>query len=355
MMKRQSLVGYGAPLQSTQSALPVPQNGEVLLRVSHCGLCHSDLHLMDGHFDLGEGKKLDITQGRELPFTPGHEICGTIEAHGPSVMGIANGKRLYAVYPWIGCGNCARCLEGDEHLCDLMGHLGIHRDGGFASHVLVPHPRYLIDVSGIDAAIAGSYMCSGLTAFSALRKALAAGGQGPLLIMGLGGVGFMALELARSMTQQPIAVADIDGRKREAAERCGADIIIDPQQPEARKALRAAMGQMTAAIDFVGSAASLDFAQAALGKGGMVVVVGLMGGRISLPVPMFPLRQLSIAGSFVGSLPEARELIGLVRQGGVHPIPVSVRPLEEANAAIEALREGGVLGRISLKPSADPS
>jgi D-arabinose 1-dehydrogenase-like Zn-dependent alcohol dehydrogenase len=354
-MKRQTLVDYGAPLQFAQGVLPSPLNGEVLLRVSHCGLCHSDLHVIDGHFNLGDGKKLDIREGRELPFTPGHEICGTIEAHGPSVMGIANGSRLYAVYPWIGCGSCARCQRGDEHLCDLTRHLGIHRQGGFATHVLVPHPRYLIDVDGIDPAIAGSYMCSGLTAYSALRKAMAAAGDGPLLIMGLGGVGFMALELARSLTHRLIVVADIDARKREAAEQQRADLAIDPQEPEARKALRSTAGRMAAALDFVGSADSVDFAQSAVGKGGVVVVVGLMGGRFSLAVPMFPLRQLSILGSFVGSLPEARELIGLVRQGRVGSIPVTVRPLEEANSAIEELRAGSVLGRIALKPSAENS
>jgi D-arabinose 1-dehydrogenase-like Zn-dependent alcohol dehydrogenase len=348
-IKRQSLVRYGAPLEPTEDILPVPQEGEVLLRVSHCGLCHSDLHLIDGHFDLGEGKRLDITQGRELPFTPGHEICGTIEAHGPLVMGIAAGKRLYAVYPWIGCGICHRCLKGDEQLCDDMRHLGIHRGGGFASHVLVPHPRYLVDVDGIDPTIAGSYMCSGLTAYSALKKTTLSE-DGPLLIVGFGGVGSMALEIARHLTQRPIAVADIDDKKRAAALRASADFVIDPKQADARMLLRSRMGRMAAAIDFVGSDHSLDFAQSAVGKGGIVVVVGLMGGRVSLPVPMFPLRQLAIAGSFVGSLPEARELIRLVRKDCVQSIPVTVRPLEEVNAAIEELRTGQVIGRVVLKP-----
>jgi D-arabinose 1-dehydrogenase-like Zn-dependent alcohol dehydrogenase len=350
MVSRQSLVRYGAPLERTEARFPPPQDGEVLLRVEHCGLCHSDLHLLEGHFDLGEGKALDITEGRQLPFTLGHEICGTIEAHGPAVGGIANGKRHYAVYPWIGCGDCERCQRGEEQLCGDMHHLGIHRDGGFASHVLVPHPRYLLEVDGIDSSIAGSYMCSGLTAFSALRKMTAAAQEGPLLIVGLGGVGLMALELARSMAQRIIVVADIDPRKRAMALQQGADLAIDPAPPDARQQLRTAVGRVAAAIDFVGSDDSLDFAQAAVGKAGVVIVVGLMGGRIALPVPMFPLRQLSIIGSFAGSLPEARELIGLVRQGRVNKIPVEVRSLEDVNAAIAALRSGDVMGRLVLRP-----
>jgi D-arabinose 1-dehydrogenase-like Zn-dependent alcohol dehydrogenase len=350
MIRRQSIIGYGAPLEATAAPLPELKDGEVLLRVIHCGLCHSDLHLIDGHFDLGEGRKLDIREGRELPFTPGHEICGTIEAHGPSVMGIAKGEKLYAVYPWIGCGACWRCERGEENLCDEMNHIGIHRDGGFASHVVVPHPRYLIDAEGIDPEIAGTYMCSGLTAYSALRKALADADQGPLLIMGFGGVGFMALELAQSLSNRDIVVADTEETKREAAKANGASLAIDPAAPESRRLLKSEMGRMAAAIDFVGSSSSLDFAQSVLGRGGTVVVVGLMGGRIGLAVPMFPLRQLSIVGSFVGSLSEARALIALARQKSVRPIPVTVRPLERANEAIEALRQGRVLGRMVLRP-----
>jgi D-arabinose 1-dehydrogenase-like Zn-dependent alcohol dehydrogenase len=239
---------------------------------------------------------------------------------------------------------------GDEHLCDAPHYLGVAHDGGFASHVLVPHPRYLIDAEGIDPPIAGSYMCSGLTAFSALKKAAAAPAGGPLLIVGLGGVGLMALQLARIMMRRPIVAADIDATKRQAAMEMGADLVLDPEAGEARKLLKASMEHMAAAIDFVGSSTSLDFAQSAVGKGGIVVVVGLMGGRISLPVPLFALRQLSILGSFVGSLTEARELLALVRLRSVKPIPVSVRPLAEINAAIQALREGKVLGRIALKP-----
>lgn len=350
MIQRQALAQYGASLEAIETPFPLLKDGEVLLKVSHCGLCHSDLHLIEGHFDLGEGRKLDIRDGRQLPFTPGHEICGTIEAHGPSVMGIAKSEKLFAVYPWIGCGACWRCERGEEHLCDEMSHIGIHRDGGFASHVVVPHPRYLIDAEGIDPEIAGIYMCCGLTAYSALRKALADANEGPLLIMGFGGVGFMALELAQSLSSREVVVADTDEKKREAARARGAFLAIDPAAEESRKTLRTEMGRMAAAIDFVGSSSSLDFAQSSLGRGGSVVVVGLMGGRISLAVPLFPLRQLSIVGSFVGSLPEARALMGLVRQKSIRPIPVTVKPLAAANEAIADLREGRVLGRMVLRP-----
>src|ERR1700733_5586016 len=200
-MHRQSLVEYAKPLQPTDAETPKPQGTEVLLRVSHCGVCHSDLHLQDGYFDLGGGNKLDVQSGRKLPFTLGHEIAGVVEAVGPDAQGVAKGKR-FAAYPWIGCGKCGLCARGDEHLCNAPRALGITVDGGYATHVMVPHPRYLLDVEGISPAIAGALMCSGLTGYSAIKNAVSFLRAGPVLIVGLGGVGMMGLQFARAMTDK---------------------------------------------------------------------------------------------------------------------------------------------------------
>jgi D-arabinose 1-dehydrogenase-like Zn-dependent alcohol dehydrogenase len=349
-MIRQSLTAYGGALVKTTIREPKPSGSEVLIRIRGCGICHSDLHLQDGYFDLGEGKHLDIRGGRSLPFTLGHEISGFVEHAGPDVGGLDR-SILYDVYPWIGCGTCARCAAGAEHLCEKPRHLGITVDGGYASHVVVPHPRYLIDVTGIEPEIAGSYMCSGLTAYSAIGKAmryLRPGGT--LMILGLGGLGLMGLEIAKAITDATIIAADLAPEKRDAALARGAAACFDPSGDEARKAVLASVGTADAAIDFVGSELSLTFAQSIVGKGGAVIVVGLMGGRFSLPVPMFPLRELGIFGSYVGTLAEARELVALARQGRLKPIPCSERPLAEANAALNDLRNGEIVGRVVLRP-----
>ncbi|MGE3876437.1 MAG: alcohol dehydrogenase catalytic domain-containing protein [Parvibaculaceae bacterium] len=349
-MIRQSLHAYGSPLAETTASVPEPTGSEVLVKVSSCGVCHSDLHLQDGFFDLGDGKRLDIAQGRKLPFTLGHEISGHVESAGPEA-GEIDGRTFYAVYPWCGCGGCERCHKGEEHLCDAPRQLGINIDGGYASHVLVPHRRYLIEARGVDARLAGSYMCSGLTAYSAIRKAeryLA--DKGSLMIVGLGGVGMMGLEIARALVGGRKFAADVAAAKRATALALGAEAAFDPQAPDARKAVLKQAGPVSAAIDFVGSDASLNFAQSIVGKGGAVIIVGLMGGRFSLPVPMFPLRELTLSGSYVGSLEEARELMALVRSGRIRPIPVDERPLSAANAALADLRAGGVTGRVVLKP-----
>lgn len=349
-MKRQSLVDYGAALQATEAEAPAPTGTEVLIRVSHCGVCHSDVHLQDGYFELGGGRQLDVRPGRELPFTLGHEIAGEVAAVGPEAADVAVGER-YAVYPWIGCGACGLCARGDEHLCNAPRALGITVDGGYASEALVPHPRYLLGVEGIDPQLAGSYMCSGLTAYSALRKAAAHGPSGPVVIVGLGGVGMMGLQFARAMSEADIFGADIDPAKCEAALELGAAAAFDPAEEGIRRTvMKATGGGAVAAIDFVGTESSIGFAQSVVAKGGIVVVVGLMGGTFSLPAAMFPLRALTVTGSYVGSLDEAREMLDLVRAGKVAPIPVELRPLEEANRSLDDLREGRVLGRVVLTP-----
>ncbi|RTL71171.1 MAG: alcohol dehydrogenase [Hyphomicrobiales bacterium] len=349
-MQRQSLVAYAEPLQSTEAPTPVPQGTEVLLRVSHCGVCHSDIHLQDGYFDLGGGSKLDVQAGRKLPFTLGHEIAGTVEAVGPEAKGVTTGTR-YAAYPWIGCGKCGLCARGDEHLCNAPRALGITVDGGYATHCMVPHPKYLLDVAGIDPAFAGALMCSGLTGYSAVNKAIAFQKAGPILIVGLGGVGMMGLQFARAMSDAPILVADIDAGKREAALKLGAAEAFDPADAGSRKAIaKASGGGVGAAVDFAGSDKSLAFAQGVVAKGGAAIVVGLIGGSFQLPVPMFPLRALTIMGSYVGSPSEAQEMLALVKAGKIAQIPMETRPLGDTNRSLDDLRAGRVVGRVVITP-----
>jgi D-arabinose 1-dehydrogenase-like Zn-dependent alcohol dehydrogenase len=349
-MHRESLVDYGKPLQQTEAPTPAPAGSQVLLRVSHCGVCHSDIHLQDGYFDLGGGQKLDVRGYRQLPITLGHEIAGTVEAAGPEAKGVAKDKR-YAAYPWIGCGTCGLCARGDEHMCNAPRVLGVTVDGGYATHVLVPHPRYLLDVEDIAPEIAGPLMCSGLTGYGAVKKAIPYLRAGPLLIVGLGGVGMMGLQFARALTTKPIFVADVDAGKRETALELGAAEVFDAADPGARKAIvKASGGGVGAAVDFAGSDKSFAFAHAPVVKGGAAIVVGLLGGSFSMPVPMLPLRALTLMGSYVGSTAEAAEMLALVRAGKVQPIPVEKRPLGEAGRSLDDLRAGKIVGRVVITP-----
>ena len=316
------------------------------MHIERCGVCHSDLHMQDGYFVLGGDKKLDVRAGRTLPFTLGHEIAGTVEGAGPD-SDTKSGARV-AVYPWIGCGQCAACKVGDENICTAPRHLGTTVDGGFATHVLVPHPRYLIDYAPLPAGYAGALMCSGLTAYSALKRLADRAARAPLLLIGLGGVGLTGLAFARAMYGTAPFVADIDPKKREAALAAGAAEAFDPSDPNARKALLKASGGIYAACDFAGSDASLNFATGVLAKGGKVVVTGLIGGAYSTAVAMFPLKAMTIEGTMTGTLAEARELIDLVRAKKIAPPPLAERPLAQASATLDDLRAGRIVGRVVL-------
>jgi D-arabinose 1-dehydrogenase-like Zn-dependent alcohol dehydrogenase len=347
-LRRQSLTAYASPLCETIVECPRPQGTEVLVRIERCGVCHSDLHIQDGYFLLSEDRQLDIRSGRPLPFTLGHEIAGVVEAAGDAASGIAIGEAV-AVYPWIGCRTCAACGRGDENICAAARHLGINVDGGYASHVLVPHPRYLLHYAPLSTSFAATLMCSGLTAYAALKRLAAAAALGPLLLVGMGGVGMMGLALARAMFGTAPLVADTDPRKREAALAAGAAAAFDPGDGGARRAVIAATGGGAYGVcDFVGSERSAAFAVGALAKGGKLVITGLFGGTFTLPVAMFALKAIGVEGTQTGTLAEAKELMALARERKLAPPPLKERPLADAQAALDELRAGRVIGRTVL-------
>src|SRR3974377_1312559 len=348
--RRQSLIAYGQPLRETVAARPAPHGTEVLVRVTCCGVCHSYLHVQDGYFALGGDKRLDITKDRALPFTLGHEIAGVVEAAGEDADGAVVGREV-AVYPWIGCGACPACRAGEENMCSAHHHLGVAVDGGFATYVLVPHQRYLLHHAPLPATFAGPLMCSGLTAYGALKRLRSHAERGPVLIVGLGGGGLMGVGVGRApaLFPHPPLVADIDPKKRQAALKAGAAEAFDPADPQARKAVMAATGGgLYAVCDFVGSDKSLQFSTGILARGGKVVVSGLLGGSFSIPAAMIAIKAITIEGTLTGTLAQARELIALARSGKIASIPTHARPLDEAQTALDDLRAGRVVGRTVL-------
>lgn len=341
---------FGHPLVQVLRDTPQPQGSEVLVKVGSCGVCHSDVHLHDGYFDLGGGVRLDMTRTVQPPRTLGHEIAGTVVALGPEAKGVAIGERR-VVFPWIGCGACGFCQAGDEHLCNAPRALGLHRDGGFADHVLVPDPKYLLDYGALPEEQACTYACSGLTAFSALKKAAPLAPQDPLLIVGAGGVGLSGIRLARHLFGAAPIVAEVDGAKWELARAAGAGQVIDPRADGAAKALvKATGGGVAAAIDFVGSSASFEFAVGSLRKAGTLVAVGLLGGAAHIVPAMVAMKSLRVIGSYVGSLADMQELMAIARTGALPELPVTPQPLANVNAALDELRAGRIRGRAILRP-----
>src|SRR5438128_9755262 len=160
----------GAPLQMTEHEAPEPSGTQVLLKVLAAGVCHSDLHIWDGYYEIGGGKKLNLTdRGIKLPLTMGHENVGEVMAIGADAQGVRVGD-VRLINPWMGCGECKVCKRGDENLCVTPRFLGVFVQGGYSTHVLVPHPRHLFDIGSLTPQAAAPLACSGVTAYSALKK-----------------------------------------------------------------------------------------------------------------------------------------------------------------------------------------
>jgi len=283
-MRAMQIIEWGQKLEAREYPDPEPQGEEVLLRVEAAGVCHSDVHIWDGHFDLGDGRRISLeSRGVHLPFTMGHEVAGEVAALGPHASGVKVGDKVVAC-PWIGCGECAVCRKGEELLCNRPRTLGTRIAGGYGTHVLVPHARYLLPYAGIPQALAATYTCSGITAYSALKKTKEhVGADDHLVIIGAGGVGGSAVHIAPAAVEGKIIVADIDAQKRAHARQMGAVATIDNAAPDAvKQVMEATGGGAAAAIDFVGSPTTMAFGVSILRKGGKLVMVGLYGGAYPL-------------------------------------------------------------------------
>ena len=354
-MKSFQVTDFNAPLQEKDAPTPQPSGSQVLIRVKAAGVCHSDLHIWEGGYDLGHGRKpLSLKdRGVSLPRTMGHETVGEVLAFGPDVKDGYEGLKVgdvALVYPWLGCGKCKVCLAGEENMCLQPNSLGVHCDGGYADHMIVPHPRYLLDLKGLDPVTAAPYACSGVTTYSALKK-VENHFDTPIVIIGAGGLGLMALSLLKALGGKGAIVVDIDLRKREAAEKAGALATVDGAAPDALAQIAAkAGGPVYAVIDLVGNAATTQLGFDALTKGGKLVIVGLFGGGATWALPLIPIKAITIQGSYVGNLRETAELLDLVRSNKIPPIPVTRMPFAKANQALHDLKDGKLVGRAVLTP-----
>ena len=351
-MKSYQVCECGAPLQLREERTPEPVGTEVLLQVTAAGICHSDIHFWEGEYDIGGGKVMRLAdRGLKLPITLGHENVGRVVAVGPDAKGVRVGEERL-VYPWIGCGTCAVCQRGDEQLCLKPQFVGAFRPGGFADHIVVPHPRYLIDYGDIPREQAAPLACSGVTAYGALKKFGDLLKTEPLVLIGAGGVGLMAMAILRAMNARGAIVVDIDAAKLEAAMQLGAIATVDASAPDAVAQIQALVnGRIWAVVDFVGSGATVKLGSDLLTKGGHLVVVGLFGGEITIPTPYIPMRAMTIQGSYTGSLPELTELIALLRRTAMPYMPVQIRPLDSVNQSLHDLKNGQVIGRVVLAPN----
>lgn len=315
---------------------PSPGPGEVLLRVRAAGLCHSDLHII--HDELG-GYPIPT------PLTLGHEIAGEAVEAGPGVDPSLLGRR-FAIFGPAGCGQCAFCRAGRDNLCTESLAIGLARDGGYAEFVVVPAHALVPVPDGVGDAEAAVATDAVLTSFHALTHVARLQPGETVVIIGAGGLGLNAIQVAKSLGAYVVAL-DVQPRKLELARQFGADLALDSRSVDPEKPLLDR--RIDVVGDFVGNDATKLLAQRLVGRGGRVVLVGLgsVGG------PLLGLRvvadEVAILGSSWGTRAELATVLDLIGRGILRP-PVETHPLDEILAWVQRLREGAVEHRVALVP-----
>jgi len=358
-LKAARIVEPNKPLEVSELEIPKPSGNEVIVKVKAAGVCHSDLHLWEGGYDLGDGTFLKVTdRGVKYPVTPGHEIVGTVAEVGNDVKDVSVGDNVL-VYPWIGEGECPACKAGNENLCDAPKSIGLFQDGGYAENVKIPHYKYLAKISGLDLDAATSLACSGLTAYNAVKKANVNSPE-YLVIIGAGGLGLMAIQLAKAITKAKIICVDMDDKKFETAKKMGADFVVNTNVigsvstgtgGPVEKIISICNGKgPDSVIDFVNAPQTVKTALAVLRKRGNLVLVGLFGGSIDLSLVTIPLKSLTIQGAYTGNYNDMVELIDLAKKGVIKPVISKRYSIDEANEALENLKARKIIGRAVINP-----
>jgi propanol-preferring alcohol dehydrogenase len=312
------LPAFKAPLELEERPVPQPSDGQVLVRVLACGVCHSDLHVVEGYFSSSP-----------LPLVLGHEIAGELP----------DGRRVLVYTPW-GCGECRFCQATEEMICPDGREAGMFQDGGYAEYVLVPAQRYIYPIGDLDPVTAAPLGCGGLTAYRAVINARPWLGKGSrALVLGAGGLGQFGIQLVRLLTDGSVVAGDPSGAKRERAVELGAEAAADPAELE---------GPFDAVLDFVGSEETLRRAAQLVDRKGAVIVIGLFGGRIPFGLGAVP-HEARFFSSIWGSRDQLAELIALAQR---EPLEYTVEalPLEQAQQAHDRLRAGQARGRLVLVP-----
>jgi propanol-preferring alcohol dehydrogenase len=340
-------------LQIQEVERPQPTGSQVLIKVKSSGVCHSDIHLWDGGYEGPGGTFLKTTdRGVKYPLTPGHEIAGTIEEMGSEARDEFQRNEAVLVYPWIGEGLCPACRSGEENLCDKPRSIGIYQDGGYAEYVLVPSYRYLIRLDNeMDMDAAATLSCSALTAYGAVKNTEIKPNDN-VVIVGAGGLGLMAIQLAKAVSGARIIALDLSDEKLTTAKQNGADEIINSKKEDPIKSVLEFTGNSgaDAVMDFVNSSKTVETELQFLRRRAKVILVGLFGGEVKLNLITMPTKAIRLIGSYTGSIADVTELLSLAKRGVIRPVVTDRFKLNQATEALSKLKEGEIIGRGIINP-----
>src|SRR5574340_570616 len=350
-MQAARIVKINEPLEIQELSIPKPKGSQVLIKVQSSGVCHSDIHLWEGGYEGVGGQFIKTTdRGVKYPLTPGHEVAGFVENVGEDVEGFARNEKVL-VFPWIGEGLCPACRIGEENLCDKPRSLGVYNEGGYAEYLLVPSYKYLVKLGDLDTDTSAPLSCSALTAYGAVKNAKLNPNDN-VVVVGAGGLGLMAMQLAKATTGSKIIAMDIDDNKLQIAKQNGADFIINSKKEDPITAVKELTDNLgaDAVLDFVNASKTVETDMQILRRRAKVVLVGLFGGALQLNLVTMPTRAYQIIGSYTGSMNDLVELVSLARRDVIKPIISNRFKLEQATEALQMLKDGKVIGRGIINP-----
>ena len=352
VMRAARITQVNEPLEIQELQTSKPTGSQVLIKVQSSGVCHSDIHLWEGGYQGPAGVFLKTTdRGVKYPLTPGHEVAGVIDSLGEQAEGFSKNEKVL-VYPWIGEGLCPACRVGEENLCDKPRSLGIYTDGGYSDYVLVPSYKYLVKIGEeLDTDSSAPLSCSALTAYGAVKNANLKPDDN-VVVVGAGGLGLMAIQLAKAITGSRIIAMDLDDEKLKAAKENGAANTINSKKEDPVKAIMELTDNMgaDAVIDFVNASKTVETDMQLLRRRAKLVLVGLFGGELKLNLVSMPTKAYKLIGSYTGSITDLVQLVSLAKRGVIRPIISNRFKLDQATEALTMLKNGKILGRGIINP-----
>jgi propanol-preferring alcohol dehydrogenase len=334
-MKAAVVHQFGKPLSIEEVPVPTPGAGQILVRIAASGVCHTDLHAADGDWPVKP----------KPPFIPGHEGVGHVAAVGAGVSHVKEGDRVGVPWLYTACGHCRHCLGGWETLCESQQNTGYSVNGGFAEYVLadpnyvgrLPSKASFVEIAPI--------LCAGVTVYKGLKVTDARAG-GWVVVSGIGGLGHMAVQYARAMGLNVIAV-DVDDAKLELATRLGASLVVNARKADpmafVKKEVGGAQGVLVTAV----SPKAFEQAMGMVGRGGTVSLIGLPPGDFPLSIFNTVLNGVTVRGSIVGTRLDLQEALDFASQGKVKAT-VAAERLENINQIFTRMRAGDIQGRIVI-------
>ncbi|MBN7794074.1 alcohol dehydrogenase AdhP [Microbacterium esteraromaticum] len=317
-------------------SIPTPGPGQALVRLITSGVCHTDLHAVRGDWPVAP--KADLI--------PGHEGYGEVVALGEGVTSLEIGQKVGNAWLWSACGECEYCRTGWETLCESQHNGGYSVDGSFGEYMLVDERFAARIPDGVDPVEVAPILCAGVTVYKGLKMTGVKPGEW-VVISGIGGLGHIAVQYARSMGMRVVAV-DIDESKLALARKHGAEVTVNAATDDPGEAVQQAIGGAHGVLVTAVHPKAFGQALAVTRRGATIVFNGLPPGDFPADIFDIVLRAITIRGSIVGTRQDMAEALDFFARGEIHPT-VAVEPLDDINDIFERMERGQIDGRIVMK------